>query len=167
VADSLNRTRMTGRHFLSLLTGYSTFSMALATLYCQIIGKNHDGVKSSLSYELRHNGFVPRSEASDLGSPETTRKSSRDDKILNMALQKLDNVARQFPRMQEYKQTIQIMRAATSGHDSPTPESHEDLETFARSVGPSHLRQLAMVICFRHRALSGRALDLELVSDDV
>ncbi|KAG9254175.1 D-isomer specific 2-hydroxyacid dehydrogenase [Emericellopsis atlantica] len=34
VARSLNRTRMSGRSYLSLLTGYSAVTMALACLYC-------------------------------------------------------------------------------------------------------------------------------------
>lgn len=141
VARSVDRTRMNGRHFLSLLTGYSVFSMALATLYHQLVT---GGLCEKC---LNDNGYA-QSMSSGPSPRIASQKCIHWDDILNLACQKLEIVGRQFPRMLEYRQIIEVIRwRVPPGTYACPDEGTSPLENLVLNIGPSHLRCLALAIC--------------------
>ncbi|CAG9989374.1 unnamed protein product [Clonostachys byssicola] len=154
VALSLDRNRMTGRHYLSHLTGYSAFSMGLATIYHELV-RRRGALDPSRGRSIENGG-----EILDLltGTPsgwslvgeDPMKRSLKASEILNMASSKLEIVARQFPRMHEYKQTLDTIRSVVfSGHTSMIADT-ENLKRAVTDINPTHLRHLGLVIWHCH-----------------
>lgn len=134
VAKSLDRRQMAGRHYLSLTTGYSALSMALAALYSQIVTCLSAG-----------------------SSPDVFDADGMHDVVLDVAALKLDIVGRQFPRLHEYRDMVERLRKIARGLHRPSyvgqslvaiAEAKEDLDR----ISPEPLRRLglAMVHLLRH-----------------
>lgn len=141
VARSVDRTRMTGRHFLSLLTGYSVFSMALATLYHQLVTRG-------LCEKCLNDNTYAQSMSSGPSPRIASQRCIHWDDILNLACQKLEIVGRQFPRMLEYRQVIEMIRwRVPPGTYASPDEGTSPMENHVLNIGPSHLRCLALAIC--------------------
>lgn len=140
VARSLDRDRMVGRHFLSFLTGYSAFSMALATLYCAIIDVARLLPTSS---EASATPYVDR--VGDAGRARTR------DALIEIACQKLEVAGRQFPRLQEYRRVVQKIGMAVdrrqAGQDpGRSAQEIDPIQDMVAGIGPPYLRHLAQVI---------------------
>lgn len=130
VAQSLNRRHMAGRHYLSLTTGYSALTMALAALYSQII--------TSLS----------TTSSQDFIDADVVY-----DGILDVAAAKLDIVGRQFPRLHEYRDVVERLRCI--GRDlrmgSRVRESFVEIDKvkeYLGRTGPMHLRHIGLAIVY-------------------
>ncbi|KAM0325172.1 hypothetical protein ACHAQA_007711 [Verticillium albo-atrum] len=130
VARSIDRTRMIGRHFLSLVTGYSAFSMGLATLLCCVVD-------------------APPYAAGQREQQQQGLQYHTWDDLLDVACQKLDVVGRQFPRLHEYRLIIERVRRMLHGKGE-TQEAVNEVEGLVASIGPVHLRQLAEVVLRSH-----------------
>lgn len=168
VARSLDRSRMTSRHYLSLTTGFSALSMALATLYCQVVFFRELGQPARVSQDVTGStllGTTPtRSFSFQLSSatPYTAQSNESQrmepNEILDTAYRKLDIVGRQFPLMLEYRQMVQSLWQLvneTEPRDRNNPGNTlsdrtevNDLKTRAMKMGPQHLRQLTEAILF-------------------
>jgi hypothetical protein len=131
VFDSLNRPDMRERPFLSWITGYSTFSVALAILY-----------RIGLLVALRALGQAhPLDDAHDALVAANI--------MLNELMSKLGVVARQFPRLNEFRWIVASLRWNIDGYlldewqslDRATPLG--DYETVADKIAPLHLKVLA------------------------
>ncbi|VUC27889.1 unnamed protein product [Clonostachys rosea] len=154
VACSLDRNRMTGRHYLSHLTGYSAFSMGLATVYHELVrrrealGPNSSQVIDNEAEVL--NPLTGTPSGWSLVGENSTKRALKASEILNMASSKLEIVARQFPRMHEYKQTLETIRPIVfSGHSSMNGDV-EHLKGAVMDINPTHLRHLGLVIWHCH-----------------
>lgn len=128
VATSLDRRHMASRHYLSLTTGYSALSMALATLYSQIV--------TSLSVELRS------------GMSDT---DGVHDSVLDIAAMKLNIVGRQFPRLHEYRDVIErlrhISRNLREGKDpGQSFVAIGEIKEYLNGINPLPLKRLGFAI---------------------
>jgi len=125
---SLDRPHMAGRHYLSLTTGYSAFSIALATLYGHII--------SSLSPGETHDG-----------------QDMKPNDVLDIAYRKLDVVGRQFPRLHDYRNMLDHLRRISCGilsmdERGKGSEEIESVKAQVVKIGPIHLKKLGLAIIF-------------------
>ena len=151
VAGSLDRVGMVGRNFLSLITGYSAFSMALAALYAQCTtsagfrSQNMPPSTEDLPYQGSDGSGSDREWAS------TCREVWRAQ--VRVACEKLAIVSRQFLRMQEYKCMAErfqkfIDTKETSGQVAIDQQELRTLELEVMSIGPNHLMCLTRAILF-------------------
>lgn len=140
VARSLDRNRMVGRHFLSFLTGYSAFSMALAALYCAVIDipplPSTSWAASTTPYDDR------------IGDRTQARTQTA---LVDIACQKLEIAGRQFPRLHEYRRIVQslgILVDARQSEQGPGCRAREvnSVQSQVAEIGPPYLRHLAQVI---------------------
>jgi hypothetical protein len=128
VAKSLDRRHMAGRHYLSLTTGYSALSMALATLYSQIV--------TSLLAE----------SSSDLLDTD-----GMHDDVLDVAALKLDIVGRQFPRLHEYRDMVERLRHICRDLRRTTDLGQSfvainEVNEYLNRTSPVHLRHMGLAI---------------------
>jgi len=152
VIRSLNRTAMRQRSFLSWITGYSALSVALGALYCMIYG---EGMSESENFSI---GSLAMSSPYSVRSDRRIQ-DSQSGELLHVACRNLEVVARQFPRMQTYRQLVLNLQHLVE-QVAPVEGSLSDLSTETRelivTIEPDHLKDLASVvyteICNRHEA---------------
>ncbi|KAH7390856.1 fungal-specific transcription factor domain-containing protein [Phaeosphaeria sp. MPI-PUGE-AT-0046c] len=130
VATSLDRRHMAGRHYLSLTTGYSALSMALATIYSQIV--------TSMSAS---------------SSPGQWEAEGTHDSVLDIAAVKLNIVGRQFPRLHEYRDMVERIRHIRQDLHNTSELSQSftaigEVEECLQKVSPLPLRNLGLVITY-------------------
>ena len=140
VARSLDRNRMVRRHFLSFHTGYSAFSMALATLYCAVIDNPALSCTTPAAPTTPYDCHV---KDSSLGH---TR-----DALVDTACQKLEVAGRQFPRLHEYRRVIQTPRMLVNARQSGqipacSAQEGDPVQGLVAEIGPPYLRHLVQVI---------------------
>lgn len=130
VAASLDRRHMAGRHYLSLTTGYSALSMALATIYSQIVTS------------------IPARSSSGRCDDEATH-----DSVLDIAAMKLNIVGRQFPRLHEYRDMVERIRHIRKAFHNPNEINQsfteiDEVKECLIKVSPLPLRNLGLVIIY-------------------
>ncbi|KAF5012719.1 hypothetical protein FDECE_1236 [Fusarium decemcellulare] len=160
VSISMGRPGMIGRNFLSLITGYSAFLMALGVLYyrCTRLTDSPEGSEdirnhASLESDLREGARirVPMEVGASLGSEESDQSDWRG--LLGVACDKLVITGRQFPRMNEYRQIAEQMRAIIEERMASRIQHVErgelgGLEDAVMSIGPSYLQRFARAVLF-------------------
>lgn len=162
VSQSLDRPTMVRRPFLSMTTGYSAFSMALATLYCcAVISRaQQDGVcersgntacrpscRDRILRTAETNG--DRNDAMRHKEGESEGEVPEADRLLETACQKIDIVGRQFPRMQDFRKTIELLRSVVNLPCADPGDSHKTAtREMIQDIGPCHLRELAQATLF-------------------
>ncbi|KAF2020464.1 hypothetical protein BU24DRAFT_337745 [Aaosphaeria arxii CBS 175.79] len=145
VAKSLDRRHMSGRHYLSVTTGYSAFSLALATLHCQLVLSSGPSQPDNIPPlgSIADQIDTPGSVASDAFALHPSQ-------ILDIACQKLEIVGRQFPRLQEYRLLIERLRRVYKHRQVDVLQEIiqtelRDLEVLIRKIGPVYVRKFALV----------------------
>lgn len=138
VARMFDRHRLVGRQYLSLITGYNCFSLALACLYYLVIERTGEaptpvalqclepgeirldntlspstmmGVHGSGSFPITS----PPINNNAQGNQQQEQQQQSDmyqspQSILDLACRKLEIVGRQFPRLHEYKALVENIR---------------------------------------------------------
>jgi hypothetical protein len=134
VVESLGRWDMRKRAFLSWVTGYSAFSTSLAVLY-------------HITLDMPQNRDVP-------GLPHALTEeepNSAANRMLNDMLQTLAIVARQFPRMTDFRRIIVGIRKKIDGFELEDWDelrqlgNVDDVDSLVADIQPDHLRKLAQV----------------------
>lgn len=159
VSLSLSRPGMSGRNFLSMITGNSAFLMALGVLYCQAAttincvglptASSDEANPGSSSQEDARIGIQMETQEGNHGEPNHDYWQS----ILQNACDKLIITGRQFPRMGEYRQIIEqlrgvIERVSASREQYVVITELKGLETAVASIGPSQLKCLARAVLY-------------------
>ncbi|KAF4452351.1 Protein STB5 [Fusarium austroafricanum] len=129
VSGSLERPGMRGRNFLSMITGYTAFLMALGVLYCKATQIDNSG------------------------------ESNNDDwhSLIQTASDTLTITGRQFPRMGEYRNIVEQVRKAidsilASAHQNVDLTQLETVERSVKLIGPRQLQHLARAVVYLIRS---------------
>lgn len=126
VAQSLNRHSMRRRPFLSMMTGYSALTMALVAMYWPAVAK-----------------------IADSGPEEVSRSLEEMESVQEVALEKLDVVGRQFPRMLSYRRIVVLlwrMVRSPREHTGAISEGYKEAADLVEQVGPINAKRLAWAI---------------------
>ncbi|KAF9886788.1 hypothetical protein FE257_011165 [Aspergillus nanangensis] len=132
VARLFDRSRLVGRQYLSLITGYNCLSLALACLYHVVIEgpEKRDRAQSASSpamadqspsgFHLSQLSMIDMSGSSPLALTSTSggrhnqqqgmKMNQPLDAILDLACRKLEIVGRQFPRFHTYRALVLKIR---------------------------------------------------------
>ncbi|KAL2113716.1 hypothetical protein VUR80DRAFT_2685 [Thermomyces stellatus] len=123
VAQSLNRHSMRRRPFLSMITGYSALTMALVAMYWPAVAR-----------------------LADPGGDEVSKSLEAMDFVAEVAVEKLDVVGRQFPRMLEYRRLVMLLWRIICSLGERAGDGYKEAENLVEQVGPIYAKRLAQLI---------------------
>lgn len=100
----------------------------------------------------------PQQRGSKAATEQGVREKTYNTKdVLDLCIQKLEVVGRQFPRLLQYKSVVQGIRSLVNGklqremcnlEEEATPDELENLVMEARDISPLHLRRLSETILY-------------------